>query len=58
MEIDNKIELREKFQLFYLVAKENFSSQEVFQILVIYDNIYRVLIPLDNNAIYGKLQTL
>lgn len=58
MEIDNKIELREKFQLFYLVAKENFSGQEVFQILVIYDNIYRVLIPLDSNAIYGKLQTL
>ena len=46
MEIDNKIELREKFQPSYLVVKEDFGGQEVFQILVIYDNIYREFQPL------------
>ena len=41
IEADNKIELRKKFQLSCLVVGQNFSSQKVFQVFIIHDNIYR-----------------
>jgi len=41
MKTDNDIELREEFQLSCLAAERDFSAWEVFQILLICDNVYR-----------------
>ena len=41
MKIDNKVKLRKEFQLSYLMIGENFGGQEILQIFVICNNIYK-----------------
>ena len=41
--MNDKVELGKKFKLFFLTIEEDFSGQKVFQVLVIYDSIYKKL---------------
>jgi len=41
MEANDEVELGEKFKLSCLIVKENFGGGEVFQILIVCNNVYR-----------------
>jgi len=43
MEVNNEVELGEKFQPSCLIIEEDFGSQKILQVLVVCNNVYRKL---------------